>query len=131
MYVPAGSGGQTAVLPIEPSACRPSVVSHLNVTWRNFDQRKVAERRGEEIAHDFLIAFEGLRRDLLADRIEPLQQPLPNSHTSGVNMLAGIQRAEQPPQFFLSSPTVAFHGSGRHASLASRGIGAKTVANFK
>jgi hypothetical protein len=30
----------------------------------------------------------------LADRIEPLQQPLANSHTSGINMLASIKRAE-------------------------------------
>jgi len=64
-----------------------------NVARRQLDKRKVAEGWSEKILNNLSVAFMRLRGDFFAHSSKPRCEPLPNCHSTWINVLAGIERS--------------------------------------
>jgi hypothetical protein len=72
----------------------------------------------------------GLWRDFFAHSGKPHRQPLPNRHSAGINVLAGIERSQEPSKLFLSSAAIAFYCCCYCPPLSGGRIATKAVAQL-
>jgi hypothetical protein len=103
----------------------------LDMSRPEFRDRQIAERRNEVLVDDDRIAVVTARGNLRLHTREPCGQPLPNRHAGRVNMLAGVERAQQPPQFLVCVLAGAPDRGGCDLALAGGGIGAERVADLE
>jgi hypothetical protein len=68
-----------------------------------------------------------LRRDFGADRVKPRGKPFADGDPVRIDVLASVERADQPTQLTLGFPLAAANGGGGDPPLAARGIGTKRI----
>src|SRR5262245_58106328 len=99
--------------------------------WRELGELKVTEGRNEEMIDDLAISFVRFGRDFRADRFEPITEPDSHGDSIWVDVLAGIDRAKQPPQLLLRILAVTSHGRGGCLALAGGWVSSEAIAQLE
>src|SRR5262249_42442163 len=91
MDVPTSTWGWRTHSAVAATSCCPLSVGGLNVSGSQLGDRQCPELGHQKIVHDFGIALVGLRTDLFPYCGKPNCEPSPNSRTSRIDMLTGVE----------------------------------------
>src|SRR5580700_3848784 len=80
---------------------------------------------------DLRITFMGFRGDSLAVGRQPSRKPCADCHPGRVNVLPGIERAQEPAKLFLSVLMGAAHRRRGDPALSGRHVSAHAVAKLE
>src|SRR5690242_9388182 len=110
-------------------ASREPVIAPLNIASRKPLQPNAPKGRDKIAPHDFSVALVGLGRAFSPGGREPKPKPIADCHSRWVNMLASVNRPEQPHQFLFCFAPRPSNRRGPKSPLAADRIATKGIAN--